>query len=151
MGISKIPLLAILVFAGFSFGAPVLPEGWMLPIHPDFDGAWRKSDPAKHLKLGADLDCDGIEDSVFILQPVKSPGMGLFAFIQDGKGSFKPKLLFDSRKDGADMKGRSEKEVKKIQLWYRLLPLRRRREYRLLLGSQAQEVPVGGHGRLKHR
>ena len=121
MSISRNPLLAILVSASVSMGSPVLPEGWMLPVHSNFDGAWRKTSPSKYLKLGADLDCDGNVDSVFILQPVKGTGMGLFAFMQDSTGAFKAKLLFDSRKDGADIKGRSEKEVNKVQLWYRLL------------------------------
>jgi hypothetical protein len=114
-------LLAVLVLGSISNGSPVLPDGWILPKHSAFDGAWRKSNPSRYLKAGADLDCDGIEDSVFILQPVKGPGMGLFAFLQDAKGSYKPKLLFDSRKDGADLKGRSESEINKVQFWYRSL------------------------------
>jgi hypothetical protein len=121
LNISKNLLLAVLVFGSDSIGAPVLPEGWIPPTHSNFAGAWRKSDPSRYLKAGADLDCDGNEDSVFILQPVKGPGMGLFAFLQDGNGSYKSKLLFDSRKDGADLKGRSEKEINKVQSWYRLL------------------------------
>lgn len=121
MTLSKYLLLAVLVFAGNSIGAPVLPEGWILPNHSTFEGAWRKSNPTRYLKAGADLDCDGMEDSVFILQPVKGPGMGLFAFLGNGNGSYKARLLFDSRKDGADLKGRTEKEINKIQLWYRLL------------------------------
>lgn len=114
-------LFAMVVLASESQGAPSLPKGWILPEHPAFDGAWRKASPSRYLKAGADLNCDGIEDSVFILQPAKGPGIGLFAFLQDGNGAFKAKLLFDSRKDGTDLKGRTEKEVNKVHFWYRSL------------------------------
>jgi hypothetical protein len=121
MRITTFILLAAVALASETPGAPALPKGWILPVHPAFDGAWRKTSPSRYLKAGADLNCDGIEDSVFILQPANGPGVGLFAFLGNGKGAYKAKLLFDSRKDGADLKGRTEKEVNKVQFWYRSL------------------------------
>lgn len=44
--------------------------------------------------------------------------MGVFAYVDDGKGSYRVEKLFDSRKAG-DMKGRSDRDIKREQLWYR--------------------------------
>jgi hypothetical protein len=94
------------------------PKGWKMPVDSSFDGAWRKASPARYLSMGLDIDCDGYVDSAVILQPDKGLGIGLFVFLQDSAGGFKPKLVFDSRKDVAELKGLSEKEKKKIQFRY---------------------------------
>lgn len=117
MGITTV-LLSAWIFGNSSIGSPELPEGWVLPNHHSFDGAWRKPSPTRYLKMGSDLNCDGFEDSVFILQPVKGPGMGVFAYLQDDNGSYRALKLFDSRKAG-DMKGRTDRDIKREQLWYR--------------------------------
>ncbi len=118
----KIPtLFGLLLFLTGIGQAFELPKGWIMPTDSMFNGAWRKPSPSKYLAAATDINCDGIVDSILILQPAKGRGIGLFAFLQDSNGLYKSSLLFDSRKDAPDLKGLSEMESAKVQIGYRAL------------------------------
>lgn len=112
--------MAILLSFGLGVGeAFELPKGWIAPVDSTFLGAWRKPSPSRYLAASTDMNCDGLPDSAMILQPALGRGIGLFLFLQDSNGNYKAKLLFDSRKQGADLKGRTELEKAKVQWRYR--------------------------------
>lgn len=85
------PLLAacwlISALTGCTTGRPlVLPAGWRSPAPHEVAQEWRKDDPLRFLRVGADFNGDNVMDEARLLVKTDASGMALVVFLSNARG-----------------------------------------------------------------
>ena len=90
---SRLTLIAVLLFVCTCASAQPLPSGWRLPTDKDLSDEARNDSAARFARTAADFNGDGVEDQALLLKAEKGNVEALWVWLSDSRGGHRWILL----------------------------------------------------------